>query len=238
MDDSATHPAGLPLDRVREAGMTPVLLVRHARTSYNARRMLVGRLDVPLDQEGRRQAKLLATRLVSLRGCAVYCSPLQRAVQTASALGDPKLVPDLVEVDHGQLEGLAEAELESRHAAFLARWAVDPEHTRIPGGESLGQALDRALPALTDIVAQQSSAAPVVVCSHQLVIATLLCAVQGLSLARYKDLTSRTTGISLLGWCPAAWRVFCVDDLAHLEAGQSRAGASASSRRRQPASNS
>ncbi len=216
MQESATSAPGLPIQKVVQAGMLPLLLVRHARTADNAARILVGRRDVPLDTVGRQQAERLLQQLLLLDPAAVYVSPLQRAIQTVQGLGDAVRVPALIEVHHGVIEGLQERTARARHGAFLERWGRDPEHSVIPGGESLGQAVARALPALEAIAAAHVPPRPVVVCCHQMIIAGLLCAIQGFSLARYRDLTSRNTGINVLGWSAGRWRVFGTDDVSHL----------------------
>ena len=197
--------------------MLPVLLVRHARTADNAARVLVGRRDVPLDEEGRHQADRLCARLAPLAPAAVYVSPLQRAVQTVAGLGDAVLVPELLEVHHGAIEGLQEERLRAEWGPFLERWRRDPERVVIPGGESLGQAVSRALPALEAIARRHQPPGPVVVCCHQMIIAGLLCAIQALPLSRYHELTSRNTGINLVGWREGRWEVFVTDDVAHLD---------------------
>lgn len=211
MQDSATHLTAV------DPGMLPLLLVRHARTADNAARILVGRRDVPLDDVGLSQARLLCDRLQGLDPAAVYVSPLQRAVQTVASLGAATPVPALLEVHHGAIEGLQEARLRAEWGPFLERWQADPEHVVIPGGESLGQAVARALPALENIARRHRPPRPVVVCCHQMIIAGLLCRLKGLPLSHYRELTSRNTGINVVGWAAGSWRVFATDDVSHLE---------------------
>ena len=68
---------------------------------------------------------------------AVYSSPLVRALHTALPLArklglEPVLVPDLREIDFGELEGLGHPELEERYPAVPA---LDGEPGRggVPG---------------------------------------------------------------------------------------------------------
>ena len=83
-------------------------LVRHGRTAHNADGRLLGRLDVPLDDLGRRQAVALG-QVPALRGASrVISSPLARAVDTASAIGPPVEVDGRwAEIDYGELDGVA-----------------------------------------------------------------------------------------------------------------------------------
>ena len=90
------------------ASRAMLFLVRHGRTAHNASRRLLGRLDVPLDELGRRQAEALG-RVPFLREAArVVSSPLSRAVETAAALGPPVSVDERwVEIDYGIYDGAA-----------------------------------------------------------------------------------------------------------------------------------
>jgi broad specificity phosphatase PhoE len=195
----------------------PVLLVRHGRTADNAARVLVGRRDVPLDQVGRDQAARLREILVGCAPTLVVSSPLRRALETVDGMGPLRVEPRLMEVDHGRIEGLQEQDFRRRFADFLERWRRDPERCSIPDGESLGDAAARAYPALREAVEATPAPGPLVLCSHQLVIATLLCRCLELPLDRYRDHTCRNTAINVLGWSPDGWSLALHDHLDHLE---------------------
>ena len=71
-------------------------------------RQLLGRMDVPLDDLGRRQAVALG-RSARLRDAGrVVSSPLRRARDTAAALGPPVTVDERwTELDYGIYDGKA-----------------------------------------------------------------------------------------------------------------------------------
>lgn len=217
MDPNGTSPA---LDAVRSAsgaGLRPVVIVRHARTADNAAKVLVGRRDVALDAHGLSQAARLRPVIEALRPSLVLVSPLRRARQTLEGVSPVSVDPRLVEVHHGEIEGLREADFQARYGAFLVRWRADPEHTAIPGGESLGQAVARAFPALLEAAGPATPPGPVVICSHQLVIAGLLCRCLDLPLARYRDFTCRNTAVNVLAFHGDRWTLLLADDLGHLD---------------------
>lgn len=96
--------------------------VRHGITEWNKLGKIQGITDIPLSEDGMKQAGLLAERLVheteQWRG--IYSSDLQRAVQTAdilaSRLGIPVIKDSrLRERSFGSAEGTTETER-------LARW--------------------------------------------------------------------------------------------------------------------
>ena len=102
-------------------------LVRHGQTDWNAVQRIQGQTDIPLNEEGVRQAKALANRLSSepAQWQAVISSDLQRALSTAeiiaNALQIPLLEPDplLRERSFGQIEGTTVLEREEK---FGANW--------------------------------------------------------------------------------------------------------------------
>lgn len=143
-----------------------LVIVRHGRTAHNARGLLLGRTDAPLDELGRQQAGALATAIASGRFgevVAVVSSPLARAVQTAEALGLPVSTDDrLVELDYGSYEGTPVAELP---AATWARWQSDLDFAP-PGGESLAHLGRRVREACAEWGAAIGRGGTVVLVSH------------------------------------------------------------------------
>jgi broad specificity phosphatase PhoE len=136
-------------------------LVRHGRTAENAARRLLGRLDVPLDELGRRQAAALSAVPELAGATRVISSPLQRARDTAAAVGPPVTVdPRWTEIDYGVFDGAALTEA----AELWAGWDGDLEY-RPPGGESLAE-LGRRVRSACDELWAEAEAADVVVVSH------------------------------------------------------------------------
>ena len=66
--------------------MIHLFLVRHGRTDSNEEQRLCGHQDIPLNDEGYRQAKLLGKALADLKLDWVYTSDLSRAHETAFQL--------------------------------------------------------------------------------------------------------------------------------------------------------
>lgn len=102
-------------------------LIRHGLTDWNALGRIQGHSDIPLNDEGRRQAGLLAERLVteseSVQWDFIVASELSRAQETAQIIADrlhiPLLEPDqrLKERAFGQVEGLTWQEREEKWGA-------------------------------------------------------------------------------------------------------------------------
>ena len=103
-----------------------VYLARHGETVWNAEGRYQGRLDSPLTDTGRAQARATAQ---TMRGRGVerlLCSPLGRARATACVVERAlslaaEIDDDLAESDIGRWEGLTRAEVEEAFPGELAR---------------------------------------------------------------------------------------------------------------------
>ncbi|HEX9530444.1 MAG TPA: histidine phosphatase family protein [Acidimicrobiales bacterium] len=141
-----------------------IILVRHGQTAANAEGRLLGRLDPPLTELGRRQAMALAASVG--RPARVITSPLGRARETAALLGLPARIPVTVddrwiEIDYGSYDGCP---LRDVPAELWARWRSD-SNFRPPDGESLA-AVGRRVRAACEELAEEATSSDVVVVSH------------------------------------------------------------------------
>jgi broad specificity phosphatase PhoE len=170
--------------------MTTVWLARHGETRWAAEDRYNGRADTGLSERGRQQAGQLAARLSGESIVAVYCSALQRCVETASLVGErhglvPQVVPDLVEVDYGAWDGMLRTEILARYPELYAAWEADPASVLPPGGESGYSVLARVLPALQGIIAAHTGRSVVIV-AHKAVNRLLLCHLLGIPPRLYR----------------------------------------------------
>jgi len=86
-------------------------IIRHGKTEMNAKMLMQGRSDYPLNETGIAQAEEAAGRFADMgvRIDKVYTSPLIRAVQTAERIApDAELAIEqrLIEMDYGPYEGM------------------------------------------------------------------------------------------------------------------------------------
>lgn len=88
------------------------MLLRHGETEWSRDGRHTGRTDVPLTENGERDARRLAPRLAEFDFALVLCSPLARARRTAELAGlDPVDDRDLLEWDYGAYEGRTTREI-------------------------------------------------------------------------------------------------------------------------------
>ena len=136
-----------------------LILVRHGRTSANARGLLLGRDDPPLDDAGRVQAEQVARVVHADR---VISSPLRRARATAEAIGGPVEIDERwIELDYGALDGTPTAEVPRE---TWAEWRADVCY-HPDGGESLVELSARVDEACDELL-DEATRRDVVVVTH------------------------------------------------------------------------
>lgn len=145
--------------------MNKILLIRHGETAWNAERRLQGHLDIPLNEEGERQARLLAEALESESIDVVVSSDLHRARQTAQAVatvrGMPLHVdPALRERCYGGFEGLLYSEIEQRFPAEFAAWQARDVDAILPTGKNRGETFRQFYTRATSAILATAAAHP------------------------------------------------------------------------------
>ena len=129
--------------------MKVLYLARHGETDWNSAGRLQGQTDIPLNETGRSQARLLGQRLQGLGITSVGSSDLVRARETAEIIARGLELPfrgvleDLRERRYGLFEGLTPEECQTRYPAEWERF-LDPEVSP-PRGESLIEVRARML---------------------------------------------------------------------------------------------
>ena len=155
--------------------MSPVpaiVFVRHGETDWNVEGRLQGQRDIPLNENGRAQARrngeVISREIPEAAAFDFVASPLWRARETmeiarAAMNLDPKAYavdPRLVEITFGELEGFTYQDIENREPGWLKmrdgnKWEFLP-----PGGESYRMLHDRIIAWLETV------SVPLVVVAH------------------------------------------------------------------------
>ena len=86
-------------------------IIRHGETEWNVKRRFQGRSDIPLNEEGRRRARITAEALEDVPFSRIYTSPLKRAYETAMIIKGVRDIPvmtepRIIEISFGEYEGL------------------------------------------------------------------------------------------------------------------------------------
>ena len=142
-------------------------IVRHGRTAMNKAQVLQGRSDLPLDEEGREQARQTAARFAEekIHFDKVYTSPLIRAVETAKIIcGDiePQVEERLIEMDYGPYEGM---DLTAPAPEVLA-FFMDFTHVPAPEGMEPLSEVVRRLGEFVEEIREEAASGNVLLSTH------------------------------------------------------------------------
>jgi probable phosphomutase (TIGR03848 family) len=169
-----------------------VLLIRHGENDYVKKGRLAGRLPgVHLNENGHTQAVRLAEALKDAPVKAVYSSPLDRTLETATpiaaTLGLEVIArPGLVEVDFGEWQDRTLKSLRR-----LKEWKIvqnSPSLFQFPGGESFAAAQLRIATELQVLCAQADPKDLFICVSHSDLIKLAVAYFIGLSLDNFQRL--------------------------------------------------
>ncbi|MEV8507873.1 bifunctional RNase H/acid phosphatase [Actinoplanes sp. NPDC051475] len=202
---------------------TRLILVRHGETALTQQGRYSGRGDVPLSDEGQAQAMAAAGRVagISRDVAAVVSSPLQRCTRTAeliaAELGNVAVtvMPELIECDFGDWEGLTFGEVRERWPDEMDRW-LGSTSVAPPGGESFQTVSKRIRGALATLQSAYPSSVVVVV-SHVSPIKLILRDALAAGDAFLHRLFLDAAGVSTMDmWPDGGIAVRSVNETAHL----------------------
>jgi len=163
-----------------------IYLIRHGKIqTEDDQRRYIGQLDLPLTEEGIRQAQNLQKRLARVDFETVYCSDLSRSRQTAEIIVGSKNTPiisrkEIREIDLGEWEGLSFADVARRFPNEFKSRGADIGYYRTPGGESFADCSKRVVIALHEIM--RNSRGNILIAGHAGVNRLLLCHILGMPL--------------------------------------------------------
>ena len=203
---------------------TVLYLIRHGATEANLARpaRLQGRRhNPPLAPLGVRQAEATRDFLAIRPIDHCYCSPLLRAVQTASIVAaphgvSPQPVENLTECDVGRWEGLDWQSIRSLDPEVYERFMANPGQFGYPEGESFGDVFRRVSTALEELLTTHAGEAILVV-AHHVVNRTYLAGLLGLTPDQARQVTLDNCGISLVVREGAATTVNTLNAAFHLQ---------------------
>ncbi len=157
--------------------MTPVALIRHAPTEWNAAKRLQGRADQPLSEAGRAAAARWRVP-EEFAGFAWCVSPLARAAETARLLGLACATEEaVIEMHWGAWEGHTLDELKAKYGReTVAQRTAHGIDFRPHDGESPREVRDRIAAWFKTCAAR---ATPIGAVTHQGVIRAALSLATG-----------------------------------------------------------
>src|SRR3989338_1879544 len=114
--------------------------MRHGQTDWNRDNRCMGQIDIPINEDGKAQARQAALVLKNRSIAIIVSSPLQRAVQTAAIIAQQLnkplvIVEDLKECNFGEQQGQPDGD-------WFTAWKAG---TPINGAETFTQFQERVV---------------------------------------------------------------------------------------------
>ena len=184
--------------------MARILLVRHAPTPETGSRLTGRQAGVALGPTGQTDARRTCDALAALRVKAIYSSPIERTLETATIIAAPHgltpIVEDgMIEIDFGAWTGRTLKSL--RRTALWETVQRVPSRARFPEGESFAEAQARAVDAVERIAGAVGKGTAIVV-SHSDVIKLVISYYLGQPLDSFQRMLISTASISDLRLAP------------------------------------
>jgi len=132
------------IESIQKINMGPsslqIFLLRHGQTEWTVSGQHTSSTDIPLTEEGKRQALSLKYRIEKITFDAVFCSPMKRSLDTCHLAGfkNPLIEPDAKEWNYGQYEGLTTEKIHQANPS----WDLFAQGS--PGGEKPEEVARRA----------------------------------------------------------------------------------------------
>lgn len=202
---------------------TTIYIVRHGETAWNRDKIFRGHFDVPLNKNGKEQAKLTAEYFKDKTISEVYTSPLSRAFETAKILldetnGNLNYSDALLDINYGDWTGLSEEEVAGRWPEIYRTWCINPCTVNIPHGDSLEEVFQRSFTFLEEIVRKHYNQS-VVLLTHRVVNKLLIIGMLGLHIAKFPFISQGNCCINEFEWMKKGYIVNSINNISHLVTG-------------------
>lgn len=201
--------------------MLRVFIVRHGLTTWNHQSRMQGHTDIPLSDEGLRQAEALSARLADTHLDAIWSSDLQRARVTAEIVARPHGLPvsatdRLREQMLGDWEGLTADEIVARgDADRLLRYRADSLNHRPPGAEPLQDVWERVTAAMAEIRAATPQG-HILVVGHGGCMRAPLCDAMGATILSMRRIWLDNASLSLVEYSAERSWIRLLNDTSHI----------------------
>ena len=177
-----------------------LILVRHGETLYNKENIFRGSAEVPLNERGLLQAKLLAQALAREKLSAIYSSPQFRAKVTAQEIARKQNLPviedaRLADLNFGDWQGKTLEQVKSQYSLLYQQWLENPSQVEIPGGENLKIVENNIIDLLAELEKNYPTG-KIALITHRLVVKVILVFILGMGEKGFWKLKPEVASIS------------------------------------------
>ncbi len=185
-------------------GDSRIFLIRHGETNWNKEGRFQGQIDIPLNENGKDQAKKTFEYLKNISFNKAFSSSMHRPLETAQIILQNnndliiEKIDSLVEISHGLWEGKLEEEIREKWPSLLKNWHDKPEEVRMPEGESIKDVSERSIEAFNKICLSQQDNDLTLLVAHDAVNKTLICNILGINYSNIWMIKQGNGGITVI----------------------------------------
>jgi broad specificity phosphatase PhoE len=201
-----------------------IYITRHGETQWNSENRLQGWKDSELTDIGIRNAVALGERLYQTEFHAIYTSPIERAVKTASLICSDKTIPilfedSLKEINFGDWEGKVKEEIEqtSKQEFFNFWHAPHLYNHESHNGESLAALKSRVEHVINRIIADNKDG-NILIVTHGVAIRAILSSLMNTPTEKWWDGPFiEGTSLTLAQYDEGTFKVKMIGDTSHFK---------------------
>jgi len=186
-----------------QIGDSRIFLIRHGETNWNKEGRFQGQIDIPLNDNGKDQARKTSEYLRGVNFNKAFSSSMHRPYETAQIILQNKdltieKLDSLVEISHGLWEGKLEVEIREKWPLLLKNWHEIPEEVIMPEGESIKDVSERSIEAFKNICLSQKDNDLTLLVAHDAVNKTLICNILGIDYSNIWMIKQGNGGITVI----------------------------------------
>jgi len=187
-----------------QIGDSRIFLIRHGETNWNKEGRFQGQIDIPLNDNGKNQARKTFEYLKNISFSKAFSSSMNRPYETAQIIlqnnKDIKIkkIDSLIEISHGLWEGKLEEEIKEKWPTLLQNWHDKPEEVIMPEGESIKNVSERSKEAFNKICLSQKNSDQTLLVAHDAVNKTLICNILGMNYSNIWMIKQGNGGITVI----------------------------------------
>lgn len=201
--------------------MTKVYVVRHGQTAWNLEEVFRGRMDIPLDETGKKEVHLAGEALKDETLNAIYSSPLSRSMETAENIAKFQNIPvtpleSIIDISYGEWEGVSLVEVQKKYPDLYGLWLKEPHNITFPGGESLEQVRVRTRNAIDDLVEKHKDE-NIALVAHRVPNKVICCSLLGIDNSNFWRIQQDTASTNLFVYKDGQWIISYLNDTSYLK---------------------
>lgn len=179
-----------------------IYVIRHGETEWNKEEVFRGRKDIPLNDNGRRQAEHAGAYFTGRSINRIVSSPLARARQTAEAIGKAtdrmvETMEEFTDINFGIWEGLSLKEVGEKYPQELTIWRQSPQTLSVDGAESLVRVKERISEGLRGLYSEETGSTIVIV-THRVICKLIVLHLLEIGNEHFWDMKYDPASVTLL----------------------------------------